>query len=222
MIRHIAKVWGRCWWGFLWDVLLLQQYWNLAGHMLRSSLIMSAAFAQPQPVHSGARNRGLRRYRTGPDNTGFARLHRFLCAHELQSDLAHNHHEWETWQSSWASSFLVHSQPRNQNVFVVPVAHMAWCVECQQGICFGSQTVFARAGTFLSKTLLQICYLHRTEGWMGAEMPLMGPLSFEQIVSLLWDHLLPVVHLRLFLYTNDTVSFPFLPPQVKVCGAGIL
>ena len=48
---------------------------------------------------------------------------------------------------------------------------------------------------------------------MGAEMPLMGPLSFEQIVSLLWDHLLPVVHLRLFLYTDDTVSFPFLPPS---------
>lgn len=213
MIRHIAKIWGRCWWGFLWDVLLLQQHWNLAGHMVRSSSIMSAAFAQPQPVHSGARNRGLRRYRTGPDNTGFARLRRFLCAHELQPDLAHNRHEWETWQSSWVSSFLVHSQPRNQNVLVVPVAHMAWCVECQQGICFGSQTVFARAGTFLSKTLLQICHLHRTEGWMGAEMPLMGPLSFEQIVSLLWDHLLPVVHLRLFLYTDDTVSFPFLPPS---------
>ena len=84
----LPKLWGQCWWGCLWDVLLLQQHWNLARHMLRSSSSLSRAFASPQEVHTGALRHGLRGYRTGPDHTGFSRLHRFLRDHGLGVALA--------------------------------------------------------------------------------------------------------------------------------------
>lgn len=44
MICHIAKLWGRCCWGGLWDVLLLRCHWMLAGHMLRSNFPFVLSF----------------------------------------------------------------------------------------------------------------------------------------------------------------------------------
>ena len=117
-IRHIAKIWGRCWWGFLWDVLLLQQHWKLVGHMLRSTSCLSRAFAAPQEVHGDAVRRRLRRYRTGPDPSGFSRVHRFLSRNDLQVEIASNRQIWDHWQDAWLSTFDVQRQTVGHNLFL--------------------------------------------------------------------------------------------------------
>ena len=62
--------------------------------------------------------------------------------------------------------------------------HMAWIYKCKQGVRSRSQTIFARAGTVAGEEVLQVCYLHRTEGWRSLHSALSTNFPFDDIVEL--------------------------------------
>lgn len=91
-----------------------------------------------------------------------------------------------------------------QNIFQTQEEHMAWSYQCKQGICCGNQVIFARVGVLDGVEVLQVCDLHRTEGWQGASRMLFGDLTFDDLCVFLLPHLFfTTVHIRLFLYVDD-------------------
>ena len=187
--------------------------------MLRSSSSLSRGFASPQEVHTGALRHGLRRYRTGPDHTGFSRLHRFLRDHGLGVALAEDRQLWEQSRDMWVSAFPVRHQTIGQNIYSVDESHMAWHVRCWQGVCFGSQTIFARLGA--SATLgqyLQVCHLDCDDGWQGMHVQCAESCTFDDVVAFFLGPFLAssTVHIRLFLYIGSTLEQLSIPTSCRL------
>ena len=109
-----------------------------------------------------------------------------------------NHAEWQRLQSEWVAFFPVQHQLVGSNMYQTSEDHMAWTYKCKQGVRSRSQTIFARAGTVAGEEVLQVCYLHRTEGWRSLPaLPTNFP--FDDIVELsLPEFSQFIIHLRLF------------------------
>ena len=96
---------------------------------------------------------------------------------------------------------------------------MAWHVRCWQGVCFGSQTIFARLGA--SATLgqyLQGCHLDRDDGWQGMHVQCAESCTFDDVVAFFLGPFLAssTVHVRLFLYIGSTLEQLSIPTSCSL------
>ena len=73
-------------------------------------------FAKPVEVHKLAIQGGLRRYRPGPDATGFSKVYKFLRSNFVDFNLAADRSEWQRLEVEWISAFPVQQCGRGENV----------------------------------------------------------------------------------------------------------
>lgn len=99
---------------FVW----LRCNWMLAGHMLRSTSPLCFLFARGVEVHNVARQRSWRRYRTGPDGTGFSGPHKFLKDQSVDLSAANDRTSWKQLEQEWVAQFPVIQHGVGQNVWV--------------------------------------------------------------------------------------------------------
>ena len=138
--------------------------WKWVGHTLRSS---AAALVKPffaDGCHSDVNAYGLRRARTGPDNTGMRPVAKFLQSRGLDLEFVRDRAQWASLLPQYRAYWGVNAREPGGNVQLCSPELMSWEVRCLQGTVHGSITVFVRYSETCG--MMQLAQLRRVEGWV--------------------------------------------------------
>mgnify|MGYP001816090234 CR=1 FL=1 len=135
--------------------------------------------------HSHSADHGLRRHRTGPDNSHYRGVSRFLKNQGYAKDWAANRAEWRQLEDLWVASWVPHvpsgDLQTRANVFQVEPCH--WGVadkRAVQGFIHGSGCVFLVQGPDLLSW--KVVVLARREGWQVWDCSLESYAGLSQLM----------------------------------------
>ena len=167
-VRSVAKLWCKCYVHHPWDELCLRRVWRLLGHTLRSTSSVLPSQMITGVVHTHSAGHGLRRSRTGPDNSHYRGPMRFLKRQGCDEECAQDRRAWRMQEDAWVSSWMppdfsadVLTRP---NVIQVGPSH--WGISDKraiQGCVQGSGSVFMVQGPHDSSW--KVMHLARVDGW---------------------------------------------------------
>lgn len=140
MIRHIADLWKRCWWGgllgrFATSVSLAAGWSHVEVHF--SHLLAVCRHSRSSQSRNSASM--MAPVRAGPDSTGFSRLGKFLTHNGLESTVALDRRRWQIFEREWVQDCPAKQVCVGHNFFSTTEAHMCWKYKCSVSRAFAQE-----------------------------------------------------------------------------------
>ena len=106
---------------------------------------------------------GVRRCRTGPNNSGHRNAFRYLRHRRLSDSATHNRQQWSDWESGWLTAHgLYVGGSASSTVFAISNTKFLWEPRCLQGTFHGEQLVVCDVS---DSSRLRFLELDRCCGW---------------------------------------------------------
>eukprot|EP00438_Fugacium_kawagutii_P025509 Skav224846 [mRNA] locus=scaffold3408:400406:402288:+ [translate_table: standard] len=157
-LRHGVKMWMQAF-TESWAYLLATMVWQWLGHVLRmspSSLVQQVLLSLKNTT---AVHQRLRRYRTGPDNSGHRAALRYLTHRGITPDMAHDRAQWTSLEIEWLRHHGLCPSTTKVNVFAASSDLYLWDRRCLQGSFHGQQLFVCELAQGL------VLELDRVLGW---------------------------------------------------------
>ena len=202
-LRHAVKLWSRTY-SETWDALLAKMVWRWVGHVLRlpSTDLVRQSLTELQ--HSDVTAHGIRRCRTGPNNSGHRNVIRYLNHCGLDAGAAACRQQWAEREHGW---LVAHGLPVAElfgaNVYAISSTKYLWERRCLQGTFPGQQLIVC---DITDSAAISVLELDRCCGWRCHRAPV-GTQSIHDILELFlatgW--LRPsTFHLKVLLFHQDS------------------
>ena len=202
-LRHAVKLWSRTY-SETWDALLAKMVWRWVGHVLRlpSTDLVRQSLTELQ--HSDVTAHGIRRCRTGPNNSGHRNVIRYLNHCGLDAGAAACRQQWAEREHGW---LVAHGLPVAElfgaNVYAISSTKYLWERRCLQGTFHGQQLIVC---DITDSAAISVLELDRCCGWRCHRAPV-GTQSIHDILELFlatgWIRP-STFHLKVLLFHQDS------------------
>ena len=184
--RDAVKLWAFAYAG-LWDELLLTQQWRWVGHLLRQSDDFFCKLALTDLQATSRTVTGMRRCRTGPNNSGHRMLFRWMHSQGIPHEAAHDRSLWDRHAIQWVRHHGI--APGKSDFRIWPLAAAQYTPATYKGV----QGVFTGRQVFLlawpDSGLWVVAELDRSEGWRCHTLPFQLDFSaFQSCLHYCLEH----------------------------------